>query len=158
MPLRDEILTTIFILFSTWLLIIPLHVYMYSNVLFTVRLVDGPTKYEGRVEVYYNGEWGTVCDDGWDLNNAQVVCRQLGYGKATAAIRYALYGQGSGQIVLDNVNCIGTEQTVGNCSHGGWGLHNCGHYEDASVRCSSGDVISLILIKIMVNYIMYLST
>ena len=94
------------------------------------------------MEVYYNGLWGTVCDDGWDLNDAQVVCSELGYGKATAAISRAIYGQGSGQIWLDDVKCVGTEQALGNCSHNGWGLHNCGHGEDANVRCSTGNVLS----------------
>ena len=104
----------------------------------TVRLVNGPTEYEGRVEVYHNGEWGTVCDDGWDLNDTQVVCRELGLGQAIAARRNAFYGQGSGRIWLDNLNCVGTELSIVNCSHRGWGIENCGHYEDAGVKCSAG--------------------
>ena len=123
---------------------------IYSDLLFTVRLVNGSTKYEGRVEVYYNGEWGTVCDNGWDLNDAKVVCRELGYGKATAAIPRALYGEGSGQIWLTYMNCVGTEQAIANCRR-----YNsyCHHGEDASVRCSSGDVMffDIILRYIMVN-------
>ena len=103
-----------------------------------VRLVNGSTKYDGRVEVYYNGEWGTVCDDDWDLNDAQVVCSELGLGKATAALRGAFYGQGTGEIWLDNVNCVGNELTIGNCSHRGWGIEDCGHFEDASVNCTAG--------------------
>ena len=91
------------------------------------------------MEVNYNGTWGTVCDDGWDLVDANVICSQLGLGKATAAISYAFYGQGSGQIWLDDVNCVGNEETIGNCSHRGWGiLGYCNHYEDASVNCSAG--------------------
>ena len=105
---------------------------------FTVRLVNGHTKYEGRVEVNYNGEWGTVCDDGWDLNDAQAVCSELGFGNATASQHRAFYGQGSGQIWLDNLNCVGTEGTIRNCSHNGWGSHNCHHGEDASVKCTAG--------------------
>ena len=90
------------------------------------------------MEVYHNGVWGTVCDDGWDLNDAQVVCSELGLGKAVAAIHSAFYGEGSGQIWLDDVNCVGTEWTIGNCSHSGWGNHNCFNFEVASVNCSEG--------------------
>ena len=111
----------------------------------TVRLVNGPTTYEGRVEVYHNGVWGTVCDDYWDLNDAEVVCRQLGFGPAIAARSRAYYGRGSGQIWLDDVNCVGTELTIEDCSHRGWGIENCAHSEDAGVQCNStnGDFYNL---------------
>ena len=108
----------------------------------TVRLVNGSTDYEGRVEVYHNGVWGTVCDDGWDLNDAQVVCNELGLGYATAARHNAFYGQGSGQIWLDEVNCVGTEATVKSCSHSGWGSHDCSHGKDASVNCTVGTYVN----------------
>ena len=105
----------------------------------TVRIVNGPTEYEGRVEVYHNGEWGTVCDDGWDLNDAQVVCQELGIGNAVAASHSAFYGQGSGEIWLDYLNCVGTESTIGDCPHRGWGIGSCSHSKDAGVQCSKGD-------------------
>ena len=105
-----------------------------------MRLVNGDTELEGRVEVFYNGEWGTVCDDRWDLNDAQVVCRQLGFGPAVAARSSAFFGQGNGQIWLDNVNCIGTELNIADCSHNGWGIEDCYHGLDAGVQCSNGKV------------------
>ena len=87
--------------------------------------------------MYHNGVWGTVCDDGWDWNNAQVVCSELDLGYAVAAIPNAFYGQGSGQIWLDDVNCIGNELSLVHCSHSGWGSHNCSHGNDASVKCNN---------------------
>ena len=103
-----------------------------------VRLVNGPSIYEGRVEVYYNDQWGTVCDDGWSLVDAQVVCTQLKLGYAAVALYRAYYGKGVGPIWLSNLNCKGTEMSIGNCPHSGWGIHTtfCAHSEDAGVRCS----------------------
>ena len=109
--------------------------------IYVVRLVNGSTIYEGRVEVKHNGIWGTVCDYGWDLHDAKVVCNQLGFGRAVAAEHNAFYGQGSGQIWLYRLNCVGNEWTIGNCSHSGWGYYYyyyCNHGDDASVKCSSG--------------------
>ena len=102
---------------------------------FQVRLVGGTTEYEGRVEVRYHGIWGTVCDDYWDLNDASVVCRELGYEGAESALTGAYFGQGSGAIWLDNLFCTGTEDSIANCSSSGFGIHSCGHYEDAGVVC-----------------------
>ena len=113
--------------------------------MYVVRLVNGSTKYEGTVEVYYNGEWGTVCDDDWELNDAQVVCRQLGFGPAIAAIKLAHYGESSGEIRLDNINCTGTELTIENCSHNGWGIHNCDHEESAGVVCAASNGNSVVV-------------
>ncbi|KAJ8030427.1 Neurotrypsin [Holothuria leucospilota] len=102
----------------------------------TVRLVGGNTTYEGRVEVFYEGEWGTVCDDDWDENDAAIVCRQLGLGSSGEAFRTATFGSGTGPIWLDNVACRGYERRIESCRSNDWGDHNCGHYEDAGVRCN----------------------
>ena len=112
------------------------------NYFITVRLANGPTSYEGRVEVYHNNEWGTVCGVDWDLNDAQVVCRQLGFGPAIIARDQAFYGEGGQhvEIWLDNVDCIGNESALEDCSHNGWGIENCyDHFYDAGVQCSASD-------------------
>ena len=90
----------------------------------------------GRVEIYYNGLWGTVCDDDWDINDGNVACKELGYGQATAVYQSAAYGQGSGPIWMDDVQCGGSERRLTSCSFNGWSINNCVHSEDASVACS----------------------
>ena len=102
-----------------------------------LRLVGGSSEAEGRVEVFHRGRWGTVCEDGWDLRDATVVCHQLGYGTAVWAPRGAVFGVGSGPIWYDNVNCNGSEASLTQCAHRGLGVHNCDHSVDAGVICAS---------------------
>ena len=89
----------------------------------------------GRVEIRYSGTWGTICDHSWDIQDARVVCRQLGFDGALSAPRDASFGQGNGPIWLDDMNCVGMEISISDCHHSGWGDHNCGHYDDAGVIC-----------------------
>jgi len=111
---------------------------MHAYIGLLVRLVGGSSYYNGRVEVYYNGEWGTVCDDGWSSIDARVVCRQLGFGSYGSAYGSAYFGEGSGSILLDNVTCTGSESTLASCGHLGVGItRSCTHSEDAGVVCSA---------------------
>ncbi|EDO47779.1 predicted protein, partial [Nematostella vectensis] len=107
-----------------------------------VRLVNGGAPYRGRVEVLYGGIWGTICDDNFGLPDAHVICRMLGYYHGVrSASCCARYGQGSGRIWLDDLNCNGSERSIAQCRHRGWGVHNCGHSEDASVECITSNPI-----------------
>ncbi|XP_012675528.2 lysyl oxidase homolog 3A isoform X2 [Clupea harengus] len=100
------------------------------------RLAGYPRKHnEGRIEVFYQGEWGTICDDDFTLANAEVLCRQLGFVSATAWSHSAKYGAGTGKIWLDNVICSGTETSVEKCHSRGWGNSDCAHNEDAGIVC-----------------------
>ncbi len=100
-----------------------------------VRLVNGNSNNEGRLEVLHNGTWGSVCDDSFTNIDVKVVCRQLGYTNGAALAR-APFGQGMGTVWMDDVACNGTETRIQDCWHNGWGVHDCSHSEDVGIRCS----------------------
>ncbi|XP_058890120.1 lysyl oxidase homolog 3A-like isoform X7 [Acipenser ruthenus] len=100
------------------------------------RLAGYPRKHnEGRIEVFYNEEWGTICDDDFSTENAHVLCRHLGFISATGWTHSSKYGKGAGKIWLDNVQCSGSEKSIADCRSRGWGNSDCTHDEDAGVIC-----------------------
>ena len=102
-----------------------------------VRLRSGMTSNKGRVELKLNGTWGTICDDYWGIEEANVICRMLNYSGAWSTQCCGWYDQypRPNQIWLDDVHCVGDEQSIAECSHGGWGSHNCKHSDDVGVFC-----------------------
>ena len=99
------------------------------------------SQYEGRIEIYHNGAWGTICDHDWDLVDAQVACRMLGFSGALRAVNNAYYGKGTGRVWLDNVECTGNETSLLNCQHRRFGSVDSScrdHHNDAGVVCFDG--------------------
>ncbi len=109
-------------------------VFMLFVLIATVRLVNGDSC-SGRVEVLYNGSWGTVCDDGWDLTDAAAVCREVGCGDVIEAKSAAHFGQGSGPVWISDLQCSDTDSRLRDCKSSGWGRGSCGHEKDAGVIC-----------------------
>ncbi|XP_052266954.1 scavenger receptor cysteine-rich domain superfamily protein-like isoform X1 [Dreissena polymorpha] len=104
-----------------------------------IRLVNGTSQQSGRVEVFHNDAWGTVCDDSFDDVEAKVICRMLGFGTSNAkSLTGAYYGEGQGKIVVDDMNCQGEEVDISDCKSRPWGTSNtCHHNEDAAVECNT---------------------
>ena len=89
------------------------------------------------MEVFSEGAWGTVCDDYWDLKDARVVCRYLGFADAlNGTSSGTVFDEGSGRVIMSNVRCSGNEANVLNCPHAGIGSHSCNHSQDAGVICT----------------------
>ena len=102
-----------------------------------VRLSGSSRPNEGRVEVYFNKTWGTICDSDWDINDANVACRMAGFTGALSARLSSSYGEGSGPIWMGNVGCTGRESSIGECYHSGWRVDDCNHSREAGVVCLS---------------------
>jgi hypothetical protein len=114
---------------------------MYDAFLFQVptvpmRLVtaEATSGFKGRVELYHNGEWGTVCSNQFTVTSAMVVCRQLGL-EGGEMMPLGSYPTGAGSIWMDNVVCQGHEKRLWLCNFGGWGSHSCDHMSDVGVEC-----------------------
>lgn len=100
-----------------------------------VRLVNGSHSCSGRVEVFNDNQWGTVCDNGWDHSDAAVICKEMGCGDVFEQRIGGFFGQGSGSVWLSDVQCSNTETTLRHCNLQGWGQNSCGHDKDATVAC-----------------------
>ncbi|XP_038073143.1 deleted in malignant brain tumors 1 protein-like [Patiria miniata] len=103
---------------------------------YPIRLVDGATDNEGRVEILFNGQWGTVSSHDWDFRDASVVCRQLGFYGYNLSVRSAYFGEGTGPILIDYVGCLGNEHRLSDCAFEGWGVL-ANHALDAGVLCQT---------------------
>ena len=106
---------------------------LYKNS--AVRLVDGDNKYSGQVEVLHNGTWGTVCHRRFGMEEATVVCRQIGLEATSAPVFKYVVRSKSLPILLSYLECKGDEDSLLACYHHGIGVHRCSHTEDADVIC-----------------------
>ena len=101
------------------------------------RLVGGSQPNEGRVELYYNNAWGSVCSNSWDITEANVVCKMLGYSFAIRAWAAGQFGEGNGTTSVYRPQCIGTESNITECSHSGWGTScSSSRYRDLGAECT----------------------
>ena len=107
-----------------------------------LRLRDGLHPYEGRLEIFLNDQWGTICDDGWSKQDADVACRQLGFSESLMAVHGSYYGAGDGEILLDEVACTGQESSLLSCNNG---TIDCSHGKGAGVVCLSKQSVAMVM-------------
>ena len=100
-----------------------------------MRLTGSPFSYAGTVEIFRQGTWGAVCDANWDLSKARIICRQLGYQGAWAALVGSHYGSGSRPPWMNNVRCTGVERRIEDCAFDGWYESGCPETRSAGVVC-----------------------
>lgn len=106
-----------------------------------MTLSDGPGLYAGRVEVNYNGTWGSLCDTGLNIDVGHVICRQLGYPRAIATPCCNAFGSGTSPFWLSGVKCYGNESSLAECDYENWAQNTCQERLDvASVVCATPDM------------------
>jgi deleted-in-malignant-brain-tumors protein 1 len=101
----------------------------------SVRLSGSTIQFAGRVEICIENTWTTLCDQSWDLSDAQVACRELGYSPYGAIPTYGCYTEGQLSFGITSLNCVGNEDSLINCSHSSPSLYNCWSYNDAGLVC-----------------------
>ena len=122
----------------------------------SVQLVGGNGNPRlGRLEINYGGVWGTVCSHSFDNKDAKVACYMLGFGRSGAHISNQYGGGGTGQIWLEDLQCSGSELSFDNCTHRGWGVHNCGHGEDVAIICGDESDLVQATTPTLINYNIY---
>lgn len=103
----------------------------------SVTLTDGPGLYAGRVAVKINGTWGSVCDNGLNIDVGHVICKQLGYPQAIATPCCNAFGPGTSKFWLTGVKCTGNESSLAECEYKNWGEDLCKEgFDFASVVCA----------------------
>lgn len=106
-----------------------------------LRLMSGPQDRQGRLEILFNGSWGTVCDQGWTWGATHVSCRQLGYVSSDGFSTEAAFGMGTGPVWMSHVECDGKESSIGDCEFYGLNIstvpRTCDHSRDVGISCSN---------------------
>ena len=98
-----------------------------------VRLVDGSSYNEGRLEVCYNGRCGALCFDGWNDNYAGLMCAQLGFGQLGKS---ADFSPGTGAILMEIAMCSPNITFPDSCIHYGIGITvKCNHHKEIGIKC-----------------------
>ena len=106
-----------------------------------VRLSGSTSEYAGRVEICIESTWTSLCDQSWDLRDAQVACRELGYSPYGAMPTNGCYTEGQLSFGITSLNCTGSEDCLLNCSHSNPVLYNCGSHNDAGLICQGNEIL-----------------
>ena len=117
--------------------------------------MGGLGKNSGRVEIFHGGVWGTICGVGWDFEDAEVACRQLGYRGAQPLLDNGTFGPGSGVVWLEGIGCRGNESRLTECGLSGWGESECSHTQDVGVVCEAGTLGVCVCVCVCVCVLTY---
>ena len=118
----------------------------------SLRLADGGVSRCGRVEVFYDGRWGTIRgDDRWNTFAGDVVCQRLGYTGAQGVFKNAYYGEGQDPTWLFNLTCLTDSSSILECTQNGWGIGTSNHSQDAGVCCDCPQIRHLSTLPIRLS-------
>uniref|UniRef100_A0A1X7U110 Deleted in malignant brain tumors 1 protein n=1 Tax=Amphimedon queenslandica TaxID=400682 RepID=A0A1X7U110_AMPQE len=117
-----------------------------------LRLSGSNAEYAGRVEICIESIWTSLCDQNWDLRDAQVACRELGYSPYGAMPTYGCYTEGQLSFGITSINCTGSENALLNCSHSNPVLYNCRSHSDAGLYVKNINILSDVSVTLSDDY------